>query len=360
MEHRERLGFASFAVVPALERPDLSPLEIWARTTSRAGFPPAAAATRMMAVTMRTVDQIKYAKTLPDPFHLGVAGRCRYYLLTCGAVFSVVARPFLDTDALERGVERADIDGGVKLLPRTQPSLEAARYGVTIEARPGAVREGRPRPFGYDVQVRQSGRLVARVPHGRALRGAPRVAWSRRALPDRSAQRRIALSAPSAIRTNVRMMEREWLAQRLEAGASIEAIAREVGRDPSTVSYWARKHGLASTHAERHAARGPIDREVLAEIVRCELSIRDMAEVFDRSPTAVRHWLHRHGIETSRMRRGRLGKAALASGADAADLPCPQPRDDPSCAASRRLSVRSVSCRSRGGQTAPHQATARA
>ena len=107
-----RLGFASFAVVPALERPDLSPLEISARTTSRAGFPPAAAATRMMAVTMRTVDQIKYAKTLPDPFHLGVAGRCRYYLLTCGAVFSVVARPFLDTDALERGVERADIDGG--------------------------------------------------------------------------------------------------------------------------------------------------------------------------------------------------------------------------------------------------------
>jgi hypothetical protein len=51
----------------------------------------------------------------------------------------------------------------VKLLPRSQPSLEAARYGVTIEARPGAVRAGKPRPFGYDVQVRQSGRVVARV-----------------------------------------------------------------------------------------------------------------------------------------------------------------------------------------------------
>ena len=34
---------------------------------------------------------------------------------------------------------------------------------MTIEARPGAVREDKPRPFGYDVQVRQSGRLVARV-----------------------------------------------------------------------------------------------------------------------------------------------------------------------------------------------------
>ena len=158
-----RLGFASFAVVPALKQPDLSPLEISAHTTSRAAFPSATAAARTMAVPMRTVDQIKYAKTLPDPFHLGVAGRCRYYLLTCGAVFSEVARPFLDTDALQRGVEKADLNGGVKLLPRSQPSLEAARYGVTIEARPGAVREGRPRPFGYDVQVRQSGRLVARV-----------------------------------------------------------------------------------------------------------------------------------------------------------------------------------------------------
>jgi transposase-like protein len=52
-------------------------------------------------------------------------------------------------------------------------------------------------------------------------------------------------------------MEREWLAERLEAGVSIEAIAREVGRHPSTVSYWARKHGLTSSHAARHAARGP-------------------------------------------------------------------------------------------------------
>jgi transposase-like protein len=119
-------------------------------------------------------------------------------------------------------------------------------------------------------------------------------------------------------------VNREWLAERLEAGASIEAIAREVGRDPSTVSYWARKHGLTSAHAERHAARGPIDGELLGEIVRCELSIRDMADVLNRSPTAVRHWLHRHGIETARMKRERLGKAAIASGAETAQLPCPR------------------------------------
>jgi hypothetical protein len=158
-----RQGISDFAIVPALKRPDLSPLEISARTTSRVAFPPATGAARTMTVPMRTVDQVKYAKTLPDPFHLGVAGRCRLYLLTCGSVFSEVARPFIDTDALRRGIERADINDGAKLLARTQPSLEAARYGVTIEARPGAARVGRPRPFGYDVQVRQSGRLVARI-----------------------------------------------------------------------------------------------------------------------------------------------------------------------------------------------------
>jgi hypothetical protein len=158
-----RQGISDFAIVPALQRPDLSPLEISARTTSRVAFPSATAPARTMAVPMRTVDQVEYAKKLPDPFHLGVAGRCRLYLLTCGSVFTEVSRPFIDTDALSRGVEKADVNGALKLLARTQPSLEAARYGVTIEARPGGVRVGKPRPFGYDVQVHQSGRLVARV-----------------------------------------------------------------------------------------------------------------------------------------------------------------------------------------------------
>jgi transposase-like protein len=86
------------------------------------------------------------------------------------------------------------------------------------------------------------------------------------------------------------------VAERLQAGASIEAIAREVGRHPSSVAYWVHKHGLTSTHAARHAARGPIERDLLVEIVACELSIRDMADVFERSPTTIRHWLRRHQL----------------------------------------------------------------
>ena len=119
-------------------------------------------------------------------------------------------------------------------------------------------------------------------------------------------------------------VEREWLAERLASGASIEAIAREIERHPSSVAYWVHKHGLTSSHAPRHAARGTIDRELLAEIVGCELSIRDMADVFDRSPTTIRHWLGRHCLETSRMTRERLGKAALAAGLRTAEIPCPR------------------------------------
>ena len=119
-------------------------------------------------------------------------------------------------------------------------------------------------------------------------------------------------------------MEKKWLAAQLSVGRSIEAIAREVGRDPSTVSYWVRKHGLESAHTERHAARGGIDRELLAEIVACELPIRDMADVLGRSATTVRHWLGKHGLETSRMTRERLGRVALATGAENVELPCPR------------------------------------
>ena len=56
------------------------------------------------------------------------------------------------------------------------------------------------------------------------------------------------------------------MASRLEEGRSIESIARETGRAPSTVAYWVNKHGLASKHAPKHAARGPIDRARLERI----------------------------------------------------------------------------------------------
>jgi DNA-binding transcriptional ArsR family regulator len=101
-------------------------------------------------------------------------------------------------------------------------------------------------------------------------------------------------------------MNRQWLEERLTAGDSYEEIAREARRHPSTVSYCARRHGLASAHVSRHAARGGIDRDTLAALVDEGLSIRAIAERLDLSYTTVRHWLREYALQTRRAHRSKL------------------------------------------------------
>ena len=93
-------------------------------------------------------------------------------------------------------------------------------------------------------------------------------------------------------------MEADWLRSRLESGRSIESIAREAGKAPSTVAYWVDKHGLMSHHAARHKARGSIERDELAAFVEAGLSIRQIASRLDRSPATIQHWLRTHGLKT--------------------------------------------------------------
>jgi transposase-like protein len=95
-------------------------------------------------------------------------------------------------------------------------------------------------------------------------------------------------------------MDKHWLETQLAAGRSIESIAREVGKHPSTVGYWVKKHGLHSQHTERHAARGGIEREALAELVARGLTSRQIAAEVGRSQATVNHWLKRHGLRTER------------------------------------------------------------
>jgi transposase-like protein len=115
-------------------------------------------------------------------------------------------------------------------------------------------------------------------------------------------------------------MDKDWLAARLDAGDSIEAIAREVGRDPSTVAYWVNTHGLRSRHAERHAPRGPLAREDLEPLVEVGMSIRQIARELERSPTTIRHWLRHHGLRTKPARLTRRD----GSTADEIGRDCPR------------------------------------
>jgi 5-methylcytosine-specific restriction endonuclease McrA len=103
-------------------------------------------------------------------------------------------------------------------------------------------------------------------------------------------------------------VQREWLTARLAAGRSIESIARETGRDPSTVAYWVSKHGLASQHAARHAAKGGIARDTLAALVDKGLSTRQIGSRLGVSQATVRHWLRKHGLVTRRSAPRRLSE----------------------------------------------------
>src|SRR5919197_6404436 len=118
-------------------------------------------------------------------------------------------------------------------------------------------------------------------------------------------------------------MDEAWLRSQLESGRSIESIARELGRSPSTIAYWANKHGLASQHAPRHAARGGIPRESLEALLDEGLSIRAMAARLGVGYTTVRHWLAKHALATPRARRLAETALARASGADATQATCP-------------------------------------
>jgi len=100
-------------------------------------------------------------------------------------------------------------------------------------------------------------------------------------------------------------MDEVWLRSRIESGRSLESIAREAGRHPSTVAYWANKHGLVSRHASAHTARGTIERQVLQGLVEQGKSVREIASELGRGATTVRHWLRRYELRTQPARYAR-------------------------------------------------------
>lgn len=108
-------------------------------------------------------------------------------------------------------------------------------------------------------------------------------------------------------------VDRDSLEVLLARGLSVEEIGRRFERDPSTVAYWMKKHGLVANNQERHAARGAIPREQLEALVEAGATIAEIAAQVDRSTATVRHWLRRFGLRTKNSRGRRPGKAIAAA-----------------------------------------------
>jgi transposase-like protein len=118
-------------------------------------------------------------------------------------------------------------------------------------------------------------------------------------------------------------MTKEELEGYLAEGLSLERIGKRVGRSPSTISYHLKKHGLKPVNQGKHANRGPIPELKLRTLAAEKKPVRQMARELDRSPSTVRYWLAKDGIEVYGIKGNReKALAARARGATVIRLRC--------------------------------------
>ncbi len=79
-------------------------------------------------------------------------------------------------------------------------------------------------------------------------------------------------------------------------GPLLEQIGRRVDRNPSTISYHLKKHGLKPVNQGRAANRGALSKESLEELVERQATLSEMARELDRSLSTVRYWLKKYGF----------------------------------------------------------------
>jgi hypothetical protein len=151
-------GDYTFAIAATNKRPDMRPLEISVRSTGHARYPRASERLRRWTLPMRTGEQVRYNKRLPNLAYATTAQKCRFWWITCGPTFAYVDQ--LNVNRRGTGPDLSGSNAILRPLAYTQPARWAARWGITITATPGAKR---PNAWGYDIQVRQGGRLLARV-----------------------------------------------------------------------------------------------------------------------------------------------------------------------------------------------------
>jgi transposase len=98
-------------------------------------------------------------------------------------------------------------------------------------------------------------------------------------------------------------VDRDSLQMLLASGLSFEEIGRRFRRHPSTISYWARRHGLISELQAKHAPKGGLDRYRVEVLIADGLSISRMANRLGVSESTVQYWLRKWGLKTARAER---------------------------------------------------------
>ncbi len=119
-------------------------------------------------------------------------------------------------------------------------------------------------------------------------------------------------------------MERGFLEKCLAKGMSLEAIGMEVGKHPSTIGYWLKKHGLTAAGRERFSPRGGLERAPLEAAVENGLTLEGMATLVDRDISTVRYWLRRYGLKATGGSRRRETREAKRRGDRHIDRRCPR------------------------------------
>jgi hypothetical protein len=109
-------------------------------------------------------------------------------------------------------------------------------------------------------------------------------------------------------------MDRDLLEAWLEHGMSLAEIGALVDRDPTTVSYWLKKHGLKANGHDKHAPKGGLARDKLEHAVNEGLTLREIADRENVSVRTVRYWLEKYDITARRRWRRAEGRAAGAAG----------------------------------------------
>lgn len=166
-------AFTNFAVLPDRTAGDKSPLAVSVRVVPATRFPSPRSRARTMTVAMRPSERVKYRRRIPQGELLATPDRCRFYSLICDRRTRVyVDVRSLGAGALSPRTPKRRLMAGA-LMSRLQPFRTVAPYGITVGAVVFSQPGHEPPALGFDIQVRQSGELVARVRRAARCRKEP-------------------------------------------------------------------------------------------------------------------------------------------------------------------------------------------